>query len=580
MKVSDYIVHFFESKGVNIIFGYQGGMITHLVDSIARNPKMRFIQVYHEQTGAIAAEGYARISGKPGVCISTSGPGATNMITGIADAYFDSIPTIYITGQVNSYEYKYEKKVRQLGFQETDVVTLVKGITKYAVMVEDPNMIKYELQKAYNIALSGRQGPVLLDIPMNVSRADIVVDGLMGYCADDVTEPIAEEDIAHAAAMIMQAKRPMFLLGGGVISSGSGKLIEQVIRESKIPFVTSLMGRGAIDESIDQYQGMLGSYGNRMANICVHEADLVIALGSRLDTRQTGAKYQDFLRLGQIIHVDIDQGELDDHRLEGRFKIHGNVIDFVRRIKPVIASYKTSSNWTNYCRIIKDKYNQRNEIERFVQNKAPYLLLEKLNEYLSDNDIVTIDIGQNQMWAAQTLNMCKNRRFLTSGGLAPMGYAMPAAIGAAFGCSYDCKIWSIVGDGGFHISTQSLGVISQYKLPIGVVVINNESLGMITQFQELYFDSNFAGTDYNGGYVVPDIKYLAKSYSIPYFRINQNDLSDKKRMDEIFDTRYCIIEYMTLGKTKVSPKLEFDKPINQPSPFLPQQEQDKIRYKC
>ncbi len=578
MKVSDYIVQFFFEKGIDVIFGYQGGMITHLVDSIARHPHMHFIQVYHEQTGAIAAEGYARMSGKPGVCISTSGPGATNMITGIADAYFDSIPAIFITGQVNTYEYKYDKCVRQLGFQETDVVSIVRPVTKYAVMIEDPFEIRYELEKAYHIAVEGRQGPVLLDIPMNILRAEIDTRFIKKFeCKKEQIPSVLP--VEKVVGLINVAKRPMCLIGGGVISSGAEQLVEQFIDQTGIPFVTSLMGKGAVNETLPQYMGMLGSYGNRMANITVHEADMLIVLGSRLDTRQTGAKYENFLKNGCIIHVDIDSGELDEHRItEKRIKVVGDVKEFISAILPSMADFKIEKGWVDYCRRIKECYNQEEEIERFVRNKAPYRMIQKLNEYVHVNDIITVDIGQNQMWTAQTLQMQEGMRFLTSGGLAPMGYAMPVAIGAAFATACNRKVWAIAGDGGFHISTQALMLISQYKLPLSVIVINNESLGMITQFQELYFDSLYAGTDSSGGYCVPHIEHLAKAYNIPYYRICSGDLSNRSLLDKIAAERYVLVEYMTEGKTKVSPKLEFDKVVNSPSPLLPENEQKEVEY--
>ena len=572
IKLSDYIAQFFFDKGIDVIFGFQGGMITHLVDSIARHPQMRFIQVYHEQTGAIAAESYARINGKPGICISTSGPGATNMITGIADAYFDSIPVIYITGQVNTYEYKYDKRVRQLGFQETDIVSIVRPITKYAVMIDDPVKIRYELEKAYYIAMEGRRGPVLLDIPMNIFRAEIVIETMDKFECEE-KQFIHTPHIEKAIEEINTAERPMCLIGGGVISAKATCWVEQLIRQTEIPFVTSLMGKGAIDETLPQYMGMIGSYGNRMANITIHEADVVIVLGSRLDTRQTGAKYESFLKNGRIIHVDIDNGELEDHRIiNKRLKIQGDIKDFITVISPKLSNFKIRKEWTTYCQSIKERYNQEKEIKRFVQNKAPYQIIQRLNEYVEVNDIVTADVGQNQMWTAQTIVMKKGMRLLTSGGLAPMGYAMPAAVGAAFSTACNQKIWAITGDGGFHISTQTLMLISQYKLPISVVIINNESLGMITQFQELYFDSLYAGTDSSGGYLVPHIEHIAKAYSIPYYKLYPSDMSNKLLLDKIVTERYVIIEYMTGGKTTVSPKLEFDKSIENQTPYLTDEE--------
>ena len=311
MKVSNYIVSYLEQRGIRVIFGYIGGMITHLVDSIAADPEVRFIQTYHEQTAAMAAEGYALETNNFGVAISTSGPGATNMITGIADAYFDSIPVLYITGQVNTYEYKYDKPIRQQGFQETDVVSIVKPITKYAALVDKADDIKYELDKALHIALSGRKGPVLLDLPMNIQRAEIEPANLRPYTPEEseVADKSSSIDWEKIKELVSQATRPLLLIGGGCRDCDVEKL-NGFVRLMDCPVITSLMGRGIIDETYANYIGMVGSYGNRCANMSVNRADLLIALGTRLDTRQTGALLEGFMPTGKVLHVDIDADEI------------------------------------------------------------------------------------------------------------------------------------------------------------------------------------------------------------------------------------------------------------------------------
>ena len=256
MKVSDYIINFFEQKGVDTIFGYMGGMITHLADSIATNDKVKFVQVYHEQTASIAVEGYARVTGNIGVAMATSGPGATNMMTGIADAYFDSIPTIYITGQVNTYEYKYDKPIRQLGFQEMDVVATVKEITKYAVMITDEKRIRYELEKAFYLAKNGRPGPVLLDIPMNIQRAEVNPAELESYIPEPVEKAIC--DFNSINNLLKAAKRPMLLVGGGCFNSGAQQEVINFVDKTGIPVVSSLMGKGVVNELSENFVGMLG----------------------------------------------------------------------------------------------------------------------------------------------------------------------------------------------------------------------------------------------------------------------------------------------------------------------------------
>lgn len=563
MKASDYIVDFFAKQGVSHIFGYIGGMITHLVDSIDRNDKVSFIQTYHEQTASIAAEGYALETGCFGVAICTSGPGVTNMMTGIADAFFGSIPVIYISGQVNTCEYKYDKPVRQQGFQEMEVVNVVKPITKYAVLLDNPERIRYELEKAVYMATSGRKGPVVIDLPMDVSRAEIYPEKQVSF--EPSTNRIEQANLSEVFELLQKSCRPMLLIGGGCVDARI--LIEKFLEKTNMPVVTSLMGRGLYDESYTHHVGMLGSYGNRCANMAVSKADLLIALGSRLDTRQTGARYQEFLVGKKIIHVDIDQNELDSHRLENRIPVHMAVVDFLSAVLEKNLAYNNFEHWNSWVNFVKSSYSQEKEIARFVENKAPYRLFQSLNNMLNNDDVICVDVGQNQMWAAQTLKLKKKCRFSCSGGLAPMGYALPTAIGFAFANPHK-KIYCIVGDGGFHMSVQSMLLISQYRLNITVVVMNNSSLGMITQFQHLYFNDRMAGTTSQGGYLVPDLKKMAESYAFPYY------LMDEESIDEsvLKKTGFSLVDYRIEGLTTVSPKLEYNQPIERPSPQIPEQE--------
>lgn len=561
MKASDYIVSFLERKGIDTIFGYIGGMVTHLVDSINNNPNVKFIQTYHEQTAAIAAEGYAIETGNFGVAVSTSGPGVTNMITGIADAYFGSIPVLYITGQVNTYEYKYDKPIRQQGFQEMDVVSVVKPITKYAVMVDKAENLRYELEKAVYIATTGRKGPVVIDLPMDISRAELDIDELEGFKAESYAFP--EIDWVNIVSIIESAKRPILLLGGG--SQGYTEDIEKFLHKFRMPVVTSLMGRGAINEAYDYYVGMIGSYGNRSANMVIAKSDLVIAIGSRLDTRQTGAMISKFLPNGKIIQVDIDVNELENHRLDNRFVVNCNTSIFLQEMLNRINLFDINRDWLKWILIMREKYGQKQEVERFVDNKTPYLIMYQLNKVLKEGDVIVTDIGQNQMWAAQTICLGKDQKFITSGGLAPMGFALPAAIGVAF-ANTKKTIYCICGDGGLQMAMQSLLLISQYKLNIKVIILNNESLGMITQFQHLYFNDRMPATTFSGGYHLPNFELLAKSFYIPYYKIES---IDEPRLLEALSNDYVFIDFIINGLTSVSPKLEYNKPIYSPTPDLP-----------
>lgn len=577
MKVSDYIVQFIESQNCRYVFGYIGGAITHLVDSISKSENVKFIQVYHEQTASFAAEGYSRSGKGLGFCMATSGPGATNLITGIADAFFDSIPVVYITGQVNTYEYKYSKPVRQQGFQETDIISIVKPVTKYAVLVEKKEMIRYELEKAVNIARSGRPGPVVLDIPMDIQRADINPADLCGYDDPD-KNVIMAIDWDRVRMMLSDSWRPLILAGGG--TSGARDVLLKFAEKQSIPVVVSLMGKSCFPEDSDLFVGMIGSYGNRCANIALANADLVFAVGTRLDTRQTGTKLDSFVRNGKIIHVDIDPFEIEYSRVRRDYAVSCDASVFLGECcDKVNKDLSETAEWRSYLSAIKSEYSQKKEVERNIQNKAPYQLMDALSAVSEENAVFCVDIGQNQMFSAQGLVLKKNQLFFTSGGMAPMGYAIPLAVGLSFAENNFRSICAIAGDGGFHISTQSLMLLSQYNLPIKVIVLNNKTLGMIVQFQNLYFDGNEAATTCRGGYMVPDIQSLAASYSLPYRIVHSKDAGNQLIWKDIFTIKGpMVIEVDLSHPTIVSPKLEVNMPIEDLSPKLEKDELSRAMF--
>lgn len=566
MKASDYIASFIQQHGVNDVYGYIGGMITHLVDSIARTPGMRFVQTYHEQSAAFAAEGYAIENDNLGVAISTSGPGATNMITGIADAWFGSVPVLYISGQVNSYEYKYDKPIRQQGFQETDIISIVKPITKYAALVDKAENLRYELEKAVFFAQSGRRGPVMLDICMDVQRTEINPEELRSFKPEEKVE-LESYDIREVVSLLSKAKRPEILLGAGAQGAKTKKLIDAFLYKTQIPAVCSLMGLGVVSADYPYYLGLLGSYGNRCANKSIETVDLLITIGSRLDTRQTGAKYQSFVEHGTIIQVDIDKNELNCHRLENRIKVNDSAEHFLEALINEIDTVADYSEWHKEIVGLKEKYNQEREVERVVNNKGPYSLMKCLNILSEKNDVFVSDIGHNQMIAAQMLKLTGNQKYITSGGLAPMGFSLPISAGIAMANQHR-RVISISGDGGFHMASQSLMLISQYNLPVIAVILNNQSLGMITQFQSLYFEGRMNATTQEGGYCTPDFKKMADAYGLSYYRIDEAMLGDKKLMSNIFSNKNCVVEFVTDGLTTISPKLEYNKPIYRPTPDI------------
>lgn len=575
MKVSDYIVEFFHKKNVNTIFGYQGGMVTHIANSIHEHPGMNFVQVYHEQTAAFAAVGYARYTNNLAVAIATSGPGATNLMTGIGDAFFDSVPVIFITGQVNTHEYKYDKPIRQLGFQETNIVDVVKPITKYAKLVDKLEDIPAELEKCYQIATSGRKGPVLLDIPMNIQR-ELLVNLPYTAKSSDVSLSVDKSAVNEVVELVKKAARPLILIGGGIASANAINEVRKFIQTQQIPFASSLLGKSGCDEYNELYIGTIGSYGNRCANMAIANADLLLVMGARLDVRQTGAVPNKFVVNGNIIHIDIDINELEHSRVKQKINIHADLKDFLNALNT--ANISTTANqfdgWYSYLDGLKSKYDQASEIKNNIKSPAPYVIIDKLNSISKGYDLFTADVGQNQMWAMQTLKLKPNQRFYTSGGFGSMGSALPISLGIAFAKNNDHTIFSINGDGGTHMSMQSLMLISQYNLPIKVIIINNHALGMITQFQELYFNNVTIGTTSSGGYKVPDFSGIAQAYGLKYFKIDarNNAHFDEKEFAKFAECRNCILEYVVDDNSRVYPKLEFSQPIYNPSPMLSEQE--------
>ena len=562
MKASDYIVSFLEAQGIEYVFGYQGGMITHLVDSLSKSKKTKFVQCYHEQSAAFAAEGYARATGKFGVCITTSGPGATNVVTSIGNAYFDSVPVLYITGQVNSFEYKYDSPIRQKGFQETDIVSIAKPISKLALLCDAPARLPELLRNAVSVMCSGRKGPVLIDLPMDVQRAELPLDELQSAGEGAVPSVDSPTD-AHRRAIeaLASAKRPLIVCGGGLADRNVNEIARNFVRASRCPYAVSLMGKGLVDETDALCVGMIGSYGNRCANMALAEADVVLALGSRLDLRQTGNRKSPLLADKLFIRVDVDAIELGESPLPRQMAVNDDAARFCRAFSGLGGRFCVDEEWMSRIHFLKTTCSQGEDVRRHVNNKLPYEVLDLFSKGASADALFVADIGQNQMWAAQTVRCGERQGFYTSGGMAPMGYAIPAAVGAAF-ADPSRQVVCFCGDGGMHISVQSLMLVSQYNLPVSVVVFNNHALGMITQFQSLYFGGNLAGTVRSGGYAVPSLSALATAYGLPYFRVASPSDVDMRMLEGP-----AIVEVdMGEGETAVVPKLQFDRDLDDMTP--------------
>lgn len=570
MKLSDFIVEFLEQNGVTSVFELCGGSIIHVLDSLHKKNKIRIVSMHHEQAAAVAAEGFARCKGSIGVAMATSGPGATNMITGIASCFFDSIPCVFITGQVNTYEFKFGKPVRQIGFQETDIVSIVKPIVKYAQLVTNPEKIRYYLEKAFYLAQEGRPGPVLLDIPMDVQRADIVPGRLKTF-----RMPVGEKShysindkIQEFLKALSLSSRPVVLAGGGVRLSGAQEDLRGFVERTGIPVVTSLMGVDAFPRDNRFFYGMLGTYGNRYANLTVANSDLILALGTRLDTRQTGTNPKTFAMGAKIIHVDIDKNELNN-KVKADVAIKADIKFFLVALNRSLKRFDKTRLAEWQSRISGYKRSYPSFLPPKTTHINPNFFISKLSEFLPDNTIICADIGQNQIWTAQSILLKKNMRFLTQGGMGAMGSALPMAVGASFACPGRAII-AVCGDGGFQLNSQELQTVYHHGLPVKIIIINNSCYGMVRQFQKQYFNSVFQSTVI--GYSCPDFSRLALAYKIKALRITTNSGISKACKWLFEDAKPALLEVKIPRYIQVLPKLSVGRPIEDQDPLLPRDE--------
>ena len=569
IKISDYIIEFLLSKNINKTFGYIGGAIAHIYHSIDKYKEMEIINCIHEQGAGFAAEGYARITGKSGVAFATSGPGATNLITPIGSCYFDSVPTMFITGQVNTYEYKYDKPVRQIGFQETDIVSIIKPIVKYAVMVDKVEDIRYELEKAYYLSQEGRKGPVLVDIPMNIQRTKVDISSLKSFFDSNEYFELEnnkkeKNNVDEVINLLKESKRPIVLIGGGVRLSNANVELLNYVEKYSIPVVYSLMGKDAISEDYKYNLGLIGSYGNRYGNLALANSDLILVLGSRLDTRQTGTSLDTFAREAKIIQVDVDKNELGS-KIKIDIEINSDVKDFIATLN----KYEINIDITEWLKKLKEYKNKFSSTVGFDNNlKIPNYVVSIISKYLQDEDIC-VDVGQHQMWTAQSLNIKATQRVLFSGGMGAMGFALPASIGACIGSNKRTVV--IAGDGGIQMNIQELEVINRRKLPIKIFVLNNKNLGMVRQFQELYFDKKYLGTI--DDYSVPNFVDITKAYGIKARKIDNISKLEIELKDIFSSNEPELINIeLPVEMTTVEPKLIVNKPIEDMHPFISKDE--------
>jgi acetolactate synthase-1/2/3 large subunit len=572
MKVSDYIVAYLERRGVTSVFELSGGMIAHLLDSFAKLGKIQVVSMHHEQGAAFAAEAFGRMTGVPGVALATSGPGAINLLTGMGSCYFDSSPAVFITGQVNRHEQKGDRPIRQLGFQETDIVSMATPITKAAWKIQTPEEIPAKLAAAFALATAGRPGPVLLDVPMDVQRAEIP--------ADFANEPRSSSPAAlpddafwsRLGEQMHRAQRPLILVGGGLRSARATELFRQFADQAGVPVVHSLMGVDVLPFAHPLRVGMLGSYGNRWANWAVGTADFLLVLGSRLDVRQTGSQTETFKGNRAIFHVDCDAGEINN-RILGCESAICQLRDFLAAAlkKLPVRELPARPEWLAQIQAKRREWPDTRE-NTDVPGLNPNEFMHALAQASAAAAAYVVDVGQHQMWAAQSLELTGGQRFLTSGGLGSMGFALPAAVGAAF-AGRGKPLVVIAGDGAFQCNIQELQTVQRNQLPLKIVIINNHCLGMVRQFQESYFDSRFQSTMW--GYSAPDFVKVAEAYGLPGRRIaHPAEVAEALRWLWADPLAPMLLEVDIASTVNLYPKMAFGRPITEMEPFFKPKEME------
>ena len=567
MKVSDYIAETLAVKQVPAVFELVGGMITHMLDSIHLRGTTPIVSMRHEQGAAFAAEGCSRLSKVPAVAMATSGPGATNLLTGIASAYFDSTPTIFITGQVNRNEQKGDRRVRQLGFQETDIVSMATPVTKRAWRVESEREIPSVLDQAFMVAVSRRPGPVLIDIPMDVQRAE--VEGSPQPIIRELWPAVISTRLALLVReALLAAKRPMILAGGGIRSSNSVAAFRRFVELTRIPVVHSLMGCDVLASHHPQNAGMIGSYGNRWANLAISRADCLLVIGSRLDIRQTGANTSSFKGTRPIFHIDCDESEVNN-RVTNCTAIISDLEPALDVLTDVLEPHSSmlstqTADWTGEIAALRAQWPDVEELSG-QPGINPNVFMHQLARTFPEASAFVTDVGQHQMWAAQSLELGSQQRLLTSGGMGSMGFALPAAIGAAV-ASPGRPVVVIAGDGGFQCNIQELQTAAHLHLPIKMVVVNNECHGMVRQFQESYFEGRYQSTLW--GYSAPDFESVARAFGIPAFTVREP--AEVARCLSAFaeDPKGpALLQVMIPPTTNAYPKLAFGHTMESMEPF-------------
>ena len=511
MRGGEAIIESLKNMGVKTIFGYPGGQTIPFYDMLY-DSDMEHILVRHEQCAAHAADGYARASGKVGVCLATSGPGATNLVTGIATAYMDSSPIVAITGQVPTH------LIGNDAFQEADIIGITMPITKHSFQPKDPDLIPSMVKSSFEIASSGRPGPVLIDVPKEVQEGELTEfdDSLISTPGYNPNIKGNIRQIKKARDLIKQAKKPVILAGAGVIMANACCELKKLSDTINAPVMTSLLGKGAVDETDDLALGMLGMHGRKVSNDYINESDLLIAVGIRFSDRTTG-RLDSFVPDTKVIHIDIDPAEIGKN-VDVDLPIVGDAKNVLSSLNKTLENHEVSNDVKSWADMIRQKKQEL--LPRVTYDDVPLkpqTVIKEISEVLTPESILTTDVGQNQMWAAHFYDTQKPRKFISSGGLGTMGFGFPSAIGAKVACPED-PVVSINGDGGFLMVCQELATVHDYDLPVIAVVLENRTLGMVYQWQTLLYDGRHSQTEFKDS---PDFVKLAESFKVNAVQITK-----------------------------------------------------------
>jgi len=572
MKLSDYIAKFL-AKHTKHVFVGNGGCVVHILDSLDKIPDIKVIPCQNEQGAAIAAEAYYRVSKKIGVAIATSGPGMINLMQGITCAYFDSIPALYISGQPPVSHLKGKRKVRQMGFQEMDVVDIVRPITKYAVLLKDPIRVRYELEKLIHIAFEGRSGPVLLDLPDDMQRAEINPKELEPFIPQRKTYGLSSQALNKAIRLINKANRPVVVVGSGVKLGSTQRELNAFLNKTGIPFATTW---ATIDMFLDDTPNLIGNFGvsaNRAGNFAIQNADLIISFNSRLDTHNTGSKPQCFAPKAKKIVVDIDNAELDknngmciDLKINCDLKSLLKALDSSRIETKDLTQWKKKINYwkQKYPVCLKEYYKQKDKVN-------PYVFMNELSKETKEGDIIITDAGATLTWTMQAYKIRSPQSLFSAFNHSPMGYALPASIGAQYAAGKN-QVVCITGDGGMQMNVQELETIVYQRLPVKIFLINNGEYGIIKQTQDTWLNSRYVASDPSSGLGFPDIQQVARAYGMKTIEINNHKELNKTIRKVLKYNGPILCDVKVRSGEKIAPKLEFGRLLEDLSPLLPRKE--------